>query len=79
VNAGTSKTDAEIASQGSIWHWGCPNLTPTGKIMTLAVNSLQKCSQGHHLSHLVPYYLSIRPQHQKFHTSNPPTSTLCTY
>jgi len=30
-------------------------LTPTGKTMTLAVNFLQKCSRGRHLTHsMVP-------------------------
>jgi len=53
--------------QVSIWHWGRRSLTPTGKIVTLAVNSLQKCSRGRRLI----FCLTIRLPHQKFHKSNP--------
>jgi len=68
-----------IGNHSSIWRRG---LIPTGKIATLAVNSLQKCSQyrfntmPQYLQRLI-FYLRIRPRHQKLHRLNPARNTVC--
>jgi len=53
--------------------WACLGLTQeTGKIATLAVNSLQKCSRGrfntkNNTFGILIFYLRMWPWHQKFH------------
>jgi len=48
---------------------------PTGKITTLALNSVEKCAARSSFGALI-FYLRIRPWHQKFYKLNPGHSHL---